>query len=82
MLFMSPFLLLSTYLMTARRKSFWKILIAHTIVFAIYMTFIFIYSKLLTGDDEYGLGQIVLGILFVITHTIIGFFSRTLHNVE
>lgn len=72
-LFMSPFLLLSTYLMTARPKSFWKIFIAHTIAFAIYMTFVINYSKLLTGHDEYGLGQIVLGILFVITHIIIGF---------
>ena len=72
-LFVTPFLLLSTYLMTARRKSFWKIFIAHTIVFAIYMTFIINYSKLLTGYDEYGLGQLGLGILFVFIHIIIGF---------
>ena len=73
LLFVTPFLLLSTYLMTAKRKSFWKIFTAHTIVFATYMTFVINYSKLLTGHDEYGIGQLGLGILFVIIHIIIGF---------
>ena len=73
LLLVTPFLLLSTYLLTARRKSFKKIFIAHTIVFAIYMTFVINYSKLLTGHDEYGIGQLGLGIVFVIIHVIIGF---------
>jgi hypothetical protein len=37
------------------------------------MTFVANYSKLLTGHDEYGLGQLGLGILFIIGHIIIGF---------
>lgn len=73
LLFSSPFLLLVTYLMTAKRKSFWKIFTAHTIAFIVYMTFVINYSKLLTGHDEYGLGQLGLGILFIIGHIIIGF---------
>lgn len=73
LLVVSPFLLLATYLMTARSKSFWKIFSAHTVAFIIYMTFVINYSKLLTGHDEYGLGQLGLGILFIIGHIIIGF---------
>jgi hypothetical protein len=73
LLLVSPFLLLATYLMTAKSKSFWKIFTAHTIVFIVYMTFVVNYSKLLTGHDEYGLGQLGLGILFIIGHIIIGF---------
>jgi hypothetical protein len=72
-LLVSPFLLLATYLMTAKSKSFWKIFTAHTIAFIVYMTFVVNYSKLLTGHDEYGLGQLGLGILFIIGHIIIGF---------
>jgi uncharacterized membrane protein YhaH (DUF805 family) len=59
--------------MTAKRKSFWKIFTVHTIVFVTYMTFVINYSKLLTGHDEYGIGQLGLGILFVVIHVIIGF---------
>lgn len=73
LLLVSPFLLLATYLMTAKSKSFWKIFLAHTVAFIIYMTFVINYSKLLTGHDEYGLGQLGLGILFIIGHIIIGF---------
>ena len=69
----SPFLLLSTYILTARTKLFKKIFIAHTIVFLVYMTFVINYSKLLTGHDEYGLGQLGLGIAFIVVHIIIGF---------
>ncbi len=73
LLLVSPFLLLATYLMVAKSKSFWKIFTAHTIVFIIYMTYVINYSKLLTGHDEYGLGQLGLGILFIIAHILIGF---------
>ena len=73
LLLVSPLLLLATYLMTARSKSFWKIFAAHTVTFVIYMTFVINYSKLLTGHDEYGLGKLGLGILFIIGHIIIGF---------
>ena len=73
LLLVSPFLLLVTYLMTAKSKSFWKIFTAHTIAFVAYMSFVVNYSKLLTGHDEYGLGQLGLGILFIIGHIIIGF---------
>ncbi len=73
LLMVSPFLLLATYLMTAKSKSFWKIFIAHTIIFILYMNFVINYSTLLTGHDEYGLGQLGLGILFIIGHIIIGF---------
>ena len=73
LLLISPFMLLSTYLVTAKSKSFWKIFTAHTIAFILYMTFVINYSKLLTGHDEYGLGQLGLGILFIIGHIFIGF---------
>ncbi len=58
--------------MTAKSKSFWKIFTAHTIVFIVYMTFVINYSNLLTGHDEYGLGQLGLGIVFIIGHILIG----------
>lgn len=45
----------------------------HTIAFAVYITFVINYSKLLTGHDEYGLGQLGFGILFIVWHIIIGF---------
>jgi uncharacterized membrane protein (DUF485 family) len=73
LLLASPLLLLATYLMTAKRKSFWKIFTVHTLVLITYMTFIINYSKLLTGHDEYGLGQLGLGILLIIGHIIVGF---------
>lgn len=73
LLLASPLLLLATYLMLAKRKSFWKIFAVHKLVLIAYMTFVVTYSKLLTGHDEYGLGQLGLGILFIIGHIIIGF---------
>lgn len=73
LLLASPLLLLATYLMLAKRKSFWKIFTVHILVFITYMIFVVNYSKLLTGHDEYGLGQLGLGILFIIGHIIIGF---------
>src|ERR1700740_455855 len=73
LLLVSPFLLFATYIMTAKSKSFWKIFTAHTIVFIMYMILVINYSTLLTGHDEYGLGQLGLGILFIIIHIIIGF---------
>lgn len=82
LLLLSPFLLLATYLMTAKSKSFWKIFVAHTVAFIIYMTFVINYSKLLTGHDEYGLGQLGLGILFIIVHIIIGFVHRLLITLK
>lgn len=60
LLLVSPFLLLATYLMTVKSKSFWKIFTGHTIAFMVYMTFVINYSTLLTGHDEYGLGQLGL----------------------
>jgi hypothetical protein len=58
--------------MLAKQKSFWKIFTVHSFVFIAYMIFVINYSKLLTGHDEYGLGQLGLGILFIIGHIIIG----------
>lgn len=72
--FSSPLLFLATYLMTAKRKSFWKIFTVHTLVFISYMIFTINYTKLLfPGHDEYGLGPIILGTIFIIGHVIIGF---------
>ena len=75
MVLISPFLLLATYIMTARMKSFWRIFIFHTIVFVLYMALVINYSKWFTGHDEYGLGQIGLGITFIIIHIIVGFLQ-------
>ena len=69
----SPFLLFATWVMTAKAKSFKKLFIAHTIIFVLYMVFVLNCSKLITGHDEYGLGQIGLAITFIIVHIVIGF---------
>lgn len=73
LLFTSPFLLLATYVMTAKSKSFWRIFTAHTITFVVYITFVFFYSKMVTGHDEYGLGKIGLALMFIIGHVVVGF---------
>ena len=78
----SPFLLLATYILTARTKSFKKIFVVHTITFLVYMTFVLNYSKLLTGHDEYGLGQFGLGITFIVIHIIIGFLHGLYLNYK
>ena len=70
---LSPFLLFATYIITAKQKPFWKLFLVHSLVFLTYMTFTINYSKLLTGHDEYGLGQIGLGITFIVIHIIVGF---------
>ena len=71
--FASPILLLASYLMTMKSKSFRRIFAIHTIVFISYMIFTANYAQLLTGHDEYGLGQLVLGISFIVGHVLIGF---------
>ena len=73
LLIASPFLWLATLLILTEAKTFWKVFLIHTSVFIIYMTFVLNYSTLLTGHDEYGLGQIGLTIFFIITHIIVGF---------
>ena len=74
LLLASPLFLLATYLMTAKRKSFWKIFTVHTLVFIVYMIFTINYTKFLfPGHDEYGLGPLVLGAIFITGHVIIGF---------
>ena len=78
----SPILLLITYILTAKTKSFKKIFIAHIIVFLVYMTFVINYSKPLTGHDEYGLGQLGLGITFIVIHIIIGFLHGLYLNYK
>lgn len=78
----SPFLLLTTYILTARHKSFKKIFIAHTIVFILYILFVANYSKLLTGHDEYGLGQLGFGITFIVIHIIVGFIHGIFLNYK
>jgi hypothetical protein len=79
---LSPFLLLTTYILTAKHKSFKKIFIAHTIVFILYILFVANYSKLLTGHDEYGLGQLGLGITFIVIHIIVGFIHGLFLNYK
>jgi len=78
----SPFLLFTTYILTAKTKSFKKLLVVHSIVFLVYMTFVFNYSKLLTGHDEYGLGQIGLGVTFIVIHIIVGFLHGLYLNYK
>jgi hypothetical protein len=69
----SPILLIATYILTSKNKSFKKIFLVHTSVLVVYMTIILNYSKILTGHDEYGLGQFALGITCIVIHIIIGF---------
>jgi uncharacterized membrane protein len=78
----SPFLLFTTYILTAKTKSFKKLLIVHTIVFLVYLAFVLNYSRLLIGHDEYGLGQIGLGITFIVLHVIVGFLHGLYLNYK
>lgn len=39
----------------------------------VYISFVTNCSPLLTGHDEYGLGQLRLGALFILAHIVIGF---------
>lgn len=73
LLLLAPFLLLSTYFMVSKSKSFWIIFLAHTFTFVLYMFLVIKYSNLITGHDEYGLGKIGLGLSFILLHIIIGF---------
>ena len=69
-----PLLLLMTYMILIRVNSFYKIFAIHTIVFISYMIFTIYYSKLIfPSHDEYGLGPIVLGVIFITGHIITGF---------
>lgn len=79
---LSPFLMLTTYIMTAKQKSFKKIFIAHTLVFVTYILFVVYNSKLITGHDEYGLGQLGLGISFIVIHIIVGFIHGLFLNYK
>jgi len=78
----SPFLLLTTYIMTAKQKSFKKIFITHSVVFITYILFVIYYSKLITGHDEYGLGQLGLGISLIVIHIIVGFIHGLFLNYK
>lgn len=71
-IFLSPFLLLITYILVAKHQSFKKILLAHTIAFVLYMLIIANYSKLLTGHDAYGLRQLGLGMTLIVIHVVVG----------
>ena len=73
LIFASPFMLLTTYMLTFDNKSFWKIFTAHTITLIIYTIFVINYSNLVTGHDEYGLGAIGLEIFLILLHVLIGF---------
>ena len=79
---LSPFLLLTTYILTAKHKSFKKIFIAHTTVFILYILFVANYSKLLTGHDEYGLGKLGLGITFIVIDIVVGFIHGLYLNYK
>lgn len=79
---LSPFLLLTTYIMMAKLKSFKKIFIAHATVLILYLLFVANYSRLLTGHDEYGLGQLGLGITFIVLHIIVGFIHGVYLNYK
>jgi Na+-transporting NADH:ubiquinone oxidoreductase subunit NqrD len=72
-LIISPFLWLATFLMTSQSKSFKKIFLSHCIVMALYLTFLISYSHIITGQDPYGLGQMMLLILAIVLHIVIGF---------
>ena len=79
-LILSPFLLFVSWHLTAKDKSFKKLLIVHSLVLITYMLFIINYSTLITGHDEYGVGQIGLALIFIITHIFVGFFHALYLN--
>ena len=78
----SPFLLIATYIITIKSHSFLKILMIHSLVFLIYTIFVINYSKILLGHDEYGLGQLVLGIMFIVLHIGAGFIHAVVLNIK
>lgn len=74
------FLLVSTFILTSKHKSFKKILIVHSLTFVVYMLLVIFYSKILIGHDEYGIRQIGLGLASMIIHIIIGFIHGIFLN--
>lgn len=75
--FISPFLWAVTVIMTSKSKSFKRITWIHSIILCVYLIFLFNYSYLFTGHDEYGIQQVGLIILTIMIHIIAGF----LHGV-
>jgi hypothetical protein len=69
----SPFLLFATWAMTWKTKSFKRILAAHTAVLLSYAVFVLKFSHVVTGHDEYGLGQIGMALTLIVAHIFVGF---------
>ena len=54
------------------KKVSWKTLLVHAIVFVSYSVIILNFSGLLTGHDDYNLGEIGLFLICIICHTFVG----------
>jgi heme/copper-type cytochrome/quinol oxidase subunit 4 len=57
--------------LTAKGNSFVKIFSIHSMIFVSYTILTIFFSELITGYDEYGIGQIALFALFIIVHILI-----------
>ena len=56
------------------KKTFWKYFLTHSLIFIIYSYLWDKYSRVVTGHDEYGLGQIFgRYIIILVCHILIGF---------
>ena len=73
LLVVSPFLLLATWAMTMQANSFMRALAAHTVIGIAYLGLVLKFSPVVTGHDEYGLGQLVLVLALIVAHIFIGF---------
>ena len=73
LLVVSPFLLLATWAMTMQANSFMRALAAHTVIGIAYLGLVLKFSPVVTGHDEYGLGQLALVLALIVAHIFIGF---------
>ena len=69
----SPLLLVATWVMTMQANSFARALAAHTIIGIACLGLVLRFSPVVTGHDEYGLGQLALAVALIVAHICIGF---------
>ena len=73
LLVVSPFLLVATWAMTMQAHSFARALAVHTVIGIAYLGLVLKFSPVVTGHDEYGLGQLALALALIVAHVFIGF---------
>lgn len=68
-----PCLLIASHLLAAKKRIYGKLFAIHAALFLSYMSFVVFKSKLILGHDEYGLGQMSLGVVLIASHVLFAF---------